>query len=152
MLLLIFDFGLFISSYFLDTLGRRRRYMEKNDIIRGYRGIINWNELNEKIKAIIFVKMKCNNFKDVETDIIALKVHGVTILEAQRLAGEWCMMIKVRVSEPQDITRLIDEMVKIPEVQETTTTFILTTLLEDGLKEKEYNRAERGNNHETPSD
>jgi hypothetical protein len=33
-------------------------------------------------------------------------------------------------------------MVKIPEVQETSTTLILTTILEDGLKDKGYEKEE----------
>lgn len=118
--------------------------MEKNNVIKGYRSIINWSKLDEKIQAIILIKIKCNNFKRVAADIISIDVPKVTILEAQRLAGEWCMMLKIRVSDPQDITNLIDEMVKIPEVQETSTTFILTTILEDGLIENNYNQTNEG--------
>lgn len=55
------------------------------------------------------------------------------VVEAQRLAGEWCMKLKVKVSDSQKITDLIDEMVKIPEVQETSTILILTTILEDRI-------------------
>ncbi len=116
--------------------------LEDKNIIKGYRSIIDWNKLEEKVKAIIMVKIKCINFKEVAARIISLDVPGVTIEEAQRLAGEWCMMMKVRVADPQDITNLIDEMVKIPEVQETSTTLILTTILEDGLKDKGYEKEE----------
>ncbi|TGU87300.1 Lrp/AsnC family transcriptional regulator, partial [Mesorhizobium sp. M00.F.Ca.ET.186.01.1.1] len=88
-----------------------------------------------KLKVLIFVKMKCQNFKEIAGKIVDLHVPGVTILECQRLAGEWCMMLKVRVSSPEDITNLIDEMVKFPDVQETSTTFVLSTLYENGMKE-----------------
>ncbi|MFC9774385.1 Lrp/AsnC family transcriptional regulator [Paenibacillus chitinolyticus] len=109
--------------------------LEKNGIIKGYRGIVDWSRLEQKIKAYIYVKMKCLNFRETSDKIVALQVRDVTILECQRLAGEWCMMLKVRVSAPEHITNLIDEMVKIHEVQETSTTFILSTMYENGRKE-----------------
>ena len=131
------------------SVHQRVTKMEKNNVIKGYRSVINWNKLDEKIQAIIFVKIKCQNFKEVVANIITLDVKKVKILEAQRLAGEWCLMLKIRVSDPQNITNLIDEMVKIPEVQETSTTFILTTILENGLKEKEYDKRKDVIKHET---
>ncbi len=127
------------------SVHQRVAKLENNKVIKGYRGIINWNKLDEKIKAIIMVKIRCSNFKELASNIISLDVPRVSIVEAQRLAGEWCMMLKVRVSDPQDITNLIDEMVKFPEVKETSTTFILTTILEDGLKGKDYEKAEGEN-------
>lgn len=120
------------------SVHQRVSKMEKEGIIKGYRSIIDWNKMDEKIKAIILVKIKCNNFKEVASNIISLPIPGVTILEAQRLAGEWCMMLKVRVSDSQRITDLIDEMVRIPEVQETSTTLILTTILENQIIEQGY--------------
>ncbi|MED1722036.1 MULTISPECIES: Lrp/AsnC family transcriptional regulator [Brevibacillus] len=109
--------------------------LEKSNIIKGYRCIVDWSKLEQKLKVLIFVKMKCQNFKEIAGKIVDLHVPGATILECQRLAGEWCMMLKVRVSSPEDITNLIDEMVKFPDVQETSTTFVLSTLYENGMKE-----------------
>lgn len=109
--------------------------LEKNGVIKGYRGIIDWRKAEQKIKALIFVKARCQNFKEIAEMIVDLRVPNVHILECQRLAGEWCMMLKVRVTTPEDLTNLIDEMVKYEEILETSTTFILSTLYEDGRKE-----------------
>lgn len=128
------------------SVHQRVAKMEKNEIIKGYRTIINWNKLDERIKAIILVKIKCNNFKEAASKIISIHIPGVTILEAQRLAGEWCMMLKIRTADSQAITNLIDEMVRIPEVQETSTTFVLTTILEDHITGEGY-YAEKNYNH-----
>ncbi|MGX4585950.1 Lrp/AsnC family transcriptional regulator [Paenibacillus chitinolyticus] len=114
---------------------QRVAMLEKSGIIKGYLGIVDWSRLEQKIKAYIYVKIKCQNFREISDKIVALQVRDVTILECQRLAGEWCMMLKVRVSAPEHITNLIDEMVKIHEVQETSTTFILSTVYENGRKE-----------------
>ncbi|MDF2926175.1 MAG: transcriptional regulator [Paenibacillaceae bacterium] len=117
------------------TVHQRVGKLEKAGVLRGYRAIVDWRKLEQKIKALIFVKIKCQNFSEIVSEIVAMDIPGTTILECQRLAGEWCMMLKVRVSSPEDITRLIDRMVMIPEVQETSTTFILSTIYEDGIKE-----------------
>ena len=109
--------------------------LEKNGVIKGYRGIIDWRKLEQKIKVMIFVKARCQNFKEIAGKIVDLRVPNVKILECQRLAGEWCMVLKVRVKVPEDLTHLIDEMVKHDEILETSTTFILSTMYEDGWKE-----------------
>lgn len=109
--------------------------LEKSGIIKGYRCIVDWSKLEQKIKALIFVKVRCQNFRQIVARVVDMQVPGVHILECQRLAGEWCMLLKVRVSAPEDITGLIDEMVKIPEIKETSTTFILSTIYENGIKE-----------------
>lgn len=108
--------------------------LEKSGLIKGYRAIVNWGQLGQKIKALIFVKLNLHNFAEAMDKIIDLEIPNVSILECQRLAGEWCIMLKVRVTAPEDITRLIDAMVKTADIQETSTTFILSTLYEDGIK------------------
>lgn len=109
--------------------------LEKSGIIKGYRCIVDRSKLGQKIKALIFVKVKCQNFREIVGRIVDMQIPDVTIVECQRLAGEWCIMLKVWVSAPENITELIDEMVKIPEVHETSTTFILSTIYENGIKE-----------------
>ncbi|MFB9327079.1 Lrp/AsnC family transcriptional regulator [Paenibacillus aurantiacus] len=117
------------------TVHQRVSKLEKNGVIRGYRCVVDWRKLEQKIKALIFVKVKCQNYSELAGIVVELQIPGVTLLECQRLAGEWCMLLKVRVSAPEDITRLIDHLVKFPEILETSTTFILSTILENEIKE-----------------
>lgn len=109
--------------------------LEKNGVIKGYRAIIDWRKVEQKLKVLIFVKARCQNFKEIAEKIVNVQVPNVTIIECQRLAGEWCMMLKVRATAPEDITNLIDEMVTYDEVQETSTTFILSSIYEDGCRD-----------------
>jgi len=109
--------------------------LEKSGVIKGYRAIIDWKMLEQKIQAFIFVKVKCQSFKEITSKILNLKTDQSAILECQRLAGEWCMVLKVRVSSPDDITHFLDELVKFPEIYETSTTFVLSTLYENGFSE-----------------
>lgn len=109
--------------------------LEKKGVIKGYRCIVDWGQAGQKIKVLIMVKFKCLNYNETTRTIMSIDVPNVTILECQRLAGEWCMMLKLRVSAPEDITKLIDTIVQIPEIQETSTTFILSTIYENGIQE-----------------
>ncbi|AIQ64046.1 transcriptional regulator [Paenibacillus stellifer] len=106
--------------------------LEKMGVIHGYRAVIDWSKLEQKIKVLIFVKVKCKNFNEIAQQISSLQIEGTTIIESHRLAGEWCLLLKVRVVAPDDLTRLLDCMVQIPEVKETSTTFILSTIFENG--------------------
>lgn len=126
------------------TVHQRVARMESERVIRGYRGIVDWNQLNERIKAMIFIKIRCMDYRRVVNEILSLKVAGVTLLDCQRLAGPWCMVLKVRVSDPHQITDLIDEIAKVTAVQETNTTFILDTLLEEGIAYYEDTQPEGG--------
>jgi Lrp/AsnC family leucine-responsive transcriptional regulator len=115
------------------TVHQRVARMEHDGVLRGYRGVVDWSRAQERIKALIFIKIRCADYRRVIGDILALRVPGVTTLDCQRLAGPWCMVLKVRVSDPHQITDLIDGLALIHAVQETSTTFILDTLLEDGV-------------------
>lgn len=116
------------------SVHQRVAKLERSGIIKGYRGLIDWSRLDQKIKVVISVKVVSRHFQEVADKIVEMEIPGVTLMECLRMAGEWCMMLKVRVGSPEQITLLIDEIVKIPEVKETSTTFVLSTIYEDGLK------------------
>ena len=120
------------------SVHQRVARLEKCGAIRGYRAVIDWGRMGEKIKAIIMVRIKCNDFNALVSKLLSMNIPEVTLLEMQRVAGDWCIMLKVRVCDPRHITFLIDEMVKLPEVQGTSTTFILNSILEDGITETDY--------------
>ncbi|WNS43060.1 Lrp/AsnC family transcriptional regulator [Paenibacillus sp. MMS20-IR301] len=108
--------------------------LERSGVIKGYKGIVDWGKLDQKIKVMISVKVVSQSFREAADQIIRIQIPGVSILECQRMAGEWCMLLKVRVTSPEELTLLLDEMLRIPDVKETTTTFILSTIYEDGIK------------------
>lgn len=127
------------------TVHQRVSRMEREGILRGYRGVADWNRLDERIKALIFIKIRCSDYSKAAQEILALRVAGVTMLDCQRLAGPWCMVLKVRVCDPHQITSMIDGIASIAAVQETSTTFILDTLLENGVPYYLDHESERSN-------
>lgn len=116
------------------TVHQRVSKLEKNGVIKGYRGIVDWGKLDQKIKVMISVKVVSQSFREAADQIIGIQIPGVSILECQRMAGEWCMLLKVRVASPEQLTLLLDEILRIPDIKETSTTFILSTIYEDGMK------------------
>ncbi len=115
------------------SVHQRVAKLEKSGVILGYRGVVDWRKLNQKIRAVIFVKVTCQNFSEIVDKIMAFEIEGVQITECQRIAGPWCLLLKIRAQAPEDITKLIDEMVKCPEVRETSTSLILSTVYENGM-------------------
>ena len=109
--------------------------LEKRGMIKGYRTVVDWNQLGEDIKVVIFIKMGCCDFYHVVNEILNIKLDKVTILECHRLAGKWCIMLKVRTENTNGITALLDELNKLEGVKETSTTFILSSVYEDGFRE-----------------
>ena len=107
--------------------------LEEKGIIRGYRGVVNWDKLGQSIRVLVSIKFHHYNLQETLKQILEIQVPNVTIEEGHRLAGEWCMVLKVRATSPDDIKNLIDEMYRIQGVKETSTTFVLSTICENGI-------------------
>ncbi|WP_232231458.1 Lrp/AsnC family transcriptional regulator [Paenibacillus sp. HW567] len=117
------------------TVHQRVGKLEKNGVIKGYKAVVDWGKLDQKIKVMISVKVVSQSFKETAGKIIGIQIPGVTIIECQRLAGEWCMLLKVRVTSPDQLTLLLDEILRFEGIKETSTTFILSTIYEEGIKD-----------------
>ena len=115
------------------AIHQRVNKLESDGIIKGYNAIIDWEKLGEPIKAFLYIKINCENFKEVINEILSLKVKSVFIEECHRLSGEWCIVLKIRVVTPMDISQFIDSLWKIQGIKETSTTLVLSTILESGI-------------------
>ncbi|WP_233476231.1 Lrp/AsnC family transcriptional regulator [Paenibacillus sonchi] len=69
------------------TVHQRVSKLEKNGVIKGYRGIVDWGKLDQKIKVMISVKVVSQSFREAADQIIGIQIPGVNILECQRMAG-----------------------------------------------------------------
>lgn len=54
--------------------------------------------------------------------------------ECHCIAGEDCILAKVRTKDAQDLNRLLQEIKNLPGVQGTLTTVVLSTLFERGIQ------------------
>lgn len=103
-------------------------------MIKGYKSIIDWAELGEGTRAYIYVKVNMSNFKEDIKQYINIVVPNVVIEECQRIHGDWCMVIRIRARSTTDITNFIDQLWKVKSTMDTSATFILSTIIEDGIK------------------
>lgn len=115
------------------AIHQRVNKLESDGIIKGYKAIIDWEKLGEPIKTLLYIKIDCEKFKNIIKEILSLKVNNVFIEECHRLAGEWCIVLKIRVATPMDISNFIDTLWTIQGVKETSTTLVLSTILENGI-------------------
>lgn len=108
--------------------------LESSKHIKGYRAIVDWKKLGQPIKAYIYIKT-CGSCKKVAMDMSKISVDETTIEECHRMAGEWCIAIKIRTSTPQHIVELLDRIREHEGVTETYTSFVLETVFENGYFE-----------------
>lgn len=116
------------------AIHQRVNKLETDGVIRGYKAIIDWEKLGEPIKTLLYIKLSCGNFLEIIDRILSLQISNVCIEECHRLAGEWCVVLKIRASTPMDISNFIDTLWKIQGVKETSTTLVLSTILENGIR------------------
>lgn len=118
------------------AIHQRINKLEKENIISGYTTNINWEKLGQTVKAFVYIKVVPANFKEIVNTIVKIDIPNVAIEDCHRLSGEWCISTKVRAHSPKDISNLIDALSKINGVKETSTTFVLSTLMEDSIIEE----------------
>lgn len=117
-----------------QAIHQRIKKLEESGVIKGYKSIIDWTKLGEGTKAYIYVKVNMSNYKEDIQQYINIDIPNVFIEECQRIHGDWCIVIKVRAKSTSDITNFIDQLWKVKSTIDTSTTFILSTIIEDDIK------------------
>jgi Lrp/AsnC family leucine-responsive transcriptional regulator len=84
---------------------------------------------------LIYVKINSSGFHLFVEEVRNINLTDTIIEHMYRLSGEWCMMLKIRSNSTINITKFIDELWKIKGIKETSTNFVLSTIIECGMKE-----------------
>ncbi len=103
--------------------------LEKAGVIRGYKALVDWQQVKPCVKCLIFVKINGKYFSSLEKSIATMTLHNSVIESYHRLAGEWCLLLHVRLDKAEDVTLFLDQLWKFDGILETSTTFILDTKL-----------------------
>lgn len=111
------------------AIHKRIENLEKEGIITGYRALIDWRKVKPCIRCLIFLKINGGYFAQIANEIANMDIAGVVIEECHRLAGEWCVLVKTRISTPEDTTKILDRVWQLDGVIETTTTFVIDTVI-----------------------
>ncbi|HET6266844.1 MAG TPA: Lrp/AsnC family transcriptional regulator [Acidobacteriota bacterium] len=123
----------------------RIRKLQKRGVIRGYEARIDPEALGLGMVAFVFVKTA----ESVGETGVARKIAEIPeVLEVHTLAGEDCYLVKVRVANPQDLSRLLRKRFGVfKSIRSTRTSIVLDTFKETAklpLPEVKQKRGRRG--------
>lgn len=99
--------------------------LEKKGIITGYKALIDWYQIEPFTRCLIFIKLNGRNFDALAKSILAISIPDIVIETYHRLAGEWCILLQIRMLKTTDTTKILDEIWQLEGILETSTTFIL---------------------------
>jgi Lrp/AsnC family leucine-responsive transcriptional regulator len=105
----------------------RMRKLEERGTIRGYTADIDPRQVDLGLTVFVFVRTSECSSSEVEEALTAIP----EVLEAHEVAGEDCLLLKVRTSDTEALGKLLREKIKpIPNVLSTRTTVVLHTFKE----------------------
>jgi Lrp/AsnC family transcriptional regulator, leucine-responsive regulatory protein len=103
----------------------RLRRLERGGIIKGWTVKLDAPSLGLGVLAFVGLKTSraCSELVDLLQAIPAIE-------ECHSVAGELCMILKVRLPDTSALLGLIEQLRKIPGIEQTETTIVLQTKLE----------------------
>lgn len=111
----------------------RVRRLEARGVIRGYGARVDWSKAGLPITAFVLVRTRGNCLMAARA-ILSASVDGTRIEECHRVAGDYCLLFKVRAVSPQSVQDLLDAFRAYPAIEATHTTIVLSTIQEEGVR------------------
>lgn len=111
------------------AIHKRIAKLEAEGIITGYRALIDWRKVKPCFRCLLFLKINGGYFAQIASEIANIKIPGIVIEECYRMAGDWCVLVKTRISAPEDTTKILDRIWQLDGILETSTTFIIDTVI-----------------------
>lgn len=108
----------------------RVKKMEANNVIRKYSVDINPEALNAGLCAFVRIRKG----KGTSTELAKLLVDIKQIEECHGVAGEDCLMVKLRTASTAELSKLIDHIRELEGIDRTLTVVVLETHFERGLQ------------------
>ncbi|MGC7871310.1 Lrp/AsnC family transcriptional regulator [Desulfosporosinus sp. SYSU MS00001] len=91
-----------------QAVSNRISRMESLGLIKGYTILLNEMMLNKSIIAYITIFMKTTNH-EAFWDFLS---KNETVVEAHRISGEGCYMLKIQVNSQEDLNAFLDSILK----------------------------------------
>jgi Lrp/AsnC family transcriptional regulator, leucine-responsive regulatory protein len=106
----------------------RIRKLEERGVIEGYTARVNAKAVGLPLLAFIFVR---DEDRPGEARTAQLVSEIPDVLEVHHVAGEDCLLVKVRTTDTDTLGRLLrDRLGRIPTIVTTRTTIVLGTVKE----------------------
>lgn len=109
------------------AIGERIRKLEQNNVITGYRAIMNPEALELPISAYVAIIPQPRN---PAANLVENMIKMPEIEELHAVAGDFSYIAKVRVASTQDLDAFLDRLFMLEGVERTQTTMVLKTNLE----------------------
>lgn len=108
------------------SVHERVKKLEQRGVIKGYSVILNPEALDLPVLAFISVR-----FNDYKTEDVAIALMEVPhVLELHHVAGEDCLLVKVRCRAPTDLEHILDRIWRSGPVAATKTTIAFSSFKE----------------------
>lgn len=108
----------------------RVKRLEEENIITGYKAVINYKKLGKKIDVFINVGMNVKNNKE----FMEFVKEEAAIVECHHVTGPYCNILKARVEDIESLEKLIG---KIQMFGDTNTFIILSSIEHEYIKNNE---------------
>lgn len=105
----------------------RIRRLEEQGVLRGYMARVDWEALGLPLTAFIWVRTSSPCLTAGQS-VLALTGETARVEECHRVAGEWCLLVKVRAATSIALQDLLDRIQTIPGVRATNTTVALSAV------------------------
>jgi Lrp/AsnC family transcriptional regulator, leucine-responsive regulatory protein len=107
----------------------RIRKLELRGIITGYVALVDPHAVDQRMLA--FVAVRTNAVGDEERKVAARLAEIPEVLEVHYVAGEDCLLLKMRARDAEHVGHLLRNQVSaVPNVQSTRTTIVLGSMKE----------------------
>lgn len=104
--------------------------LEEQGVISSYRATINWFKLGFTTNAMISLRVRTTNYDNLLEQLKKLEISELVIEECHIVTGTWCILMRVRCLSPLGLKALQDELHKIESIKESSTSLILSSLID----------------------
>ncbi len=108
------------------SVHERVKKLEQRGVIAGYTAVLNPEAINLGVLAFVSVRFGGYKTKDVADALMQVP----QVLEAHHIAGEDCLIVKVRCGAPRDLETVLDLIWRSGPVSGTKTTIAFTSYKE----------------------
>lgn len=107
------------------SVHERVKKLEQRGVIKGYTAVVDPEALDLGVLAFISVRHNTKN-----EELIRPVGELPNVLEVHHIAGEDCLLVKVRCRAPGDLEHVLDRVWSAGGVAQTKTTIVLSTYKE----------------------
>jgi Lrp/AsnC family transcriptional regulator for asnA, asnC and gidA len=108
------------------TIHLRVKKLKEKGILKGFHANVDPEKIGKRVLAFILVKIDTRKYPETLRKVAEFK----DIYEVHDITGEYSALLKVRVSNKDELAQLLDEIGKLEGIVDTYTMYALRTIKE----------------------